>query len=116
MQKQAYIFFFTLLAYLAPISALAKTVNLTNPLDETDVRVLIARVINGTIAVSGSVALLMFVYGGVVWLASMGRPEWITKGKQTLLWAVIGMAVIALAYIVTYTIFAALLTGSTTIQ
>lgn len=100
---------------LAPLAALA-AVELTNPLgDTTDVREIIARVINGAIAISGSIALLMFVYGGLVWLASMGRPDWIEKGRKTLTWSIIGITVVALAYIITYTIFAALLTGSTEI-
>ncbi len=113
MRKRLWKYLLGMSAALWPLATFAVTI--TNPLGTTDVRAIIARVINGAIAVSGSLALLMFVYGGLVWLASMGRPDWIDKGKKTLTWAVIGIAVVSLAYIVTYTIFAAMLTGKTTI-
>lgn len=86
-------------------------VALTNPLGETDPRLLIARVINGALSVSGSIALLMFMYGGLLWMTSMGRSESIDKGKRILIWAVVGIIVIASAYVITNAVFQAVLTG-----
>ncbi len=114
MKKRITSFALVALGGFWPIATFA-TVIITNPLGTTDVRIIIARVINGAIAVSGSLALLMFVYGGLVWLTSMGRPEWVEKGRKTIMWAIIGIAIVALAYIITYTIFAAILTGSTNV-
>ncbi|MFH1632162.1 MAG: hypothetical protein ABIA47_04080 [bacterium] len=86
-------------------------VTLTNPLGQTDPRLLISRIINGALSVSGSIALLMFVYGGLVWLTSMGKPDAITKGRNILIWSILGLIVISLAYVATDAIFNALLTG-----
>jgi len=52
----------------------------------------------GILAISGSVALLMFFYGGIVWTTSMGNPKKIEKGKDILVHAVIGLAIIFGAY------------------
>jgi uncharacterized membrane protein YjfL (UPF0719 family) len=40
----------------------------------------------------------MFVYGGFTWLTSGGSAERIKKGKDILVWAVIGLVVIFASY------------------
>ena len=101
-----------MLISLVPATASAAT--LPNPLGTTDVRLIIANVINGALSISGSIALLMFIYGGFLWLTAMGKPEAVDKGKKVLIWATLGIIVIASAYVVTNAIFNALLTGSVT--
>lgn len=58
-------------------------------------------VVNVTIfilGISGSVVLLMFVYGGFLWVTSQGNAQRVEKGKDTITQAVIGFALILLAY------------------
>lgn len=98
-------------AALAPVAGHAQ-VTITNPLGDADPRVIVARVIQGALSVSGTLALLMFVYGGMLWMTAMGNETQITKGKNILVWAVLGILVIASAYIVTTAIFNAIATGS----
>ncbi|MBI2476636.1 hypothetical protein HYV72_00525 [Candidatus Uhrbacteria bacterium] len=76
----------------------ALAVSLYNPLGEVSVPVLIGRIVQAALGISGSLALLMFVYGGFVWLTSGGESAKIEKGKGTLLWSSIGLAVIFGAY------------------
>lgn len=72
---------------------------LTNPLGEgTTLQLLIGRVISAVLGVVGSIALLMFIYGGFLWLTSAGAEQKITQGKQIITWATIGLAVIFLSY------------------
>ena len=52
------------------------------------------------LGLSGSMALLFFVYGGVVFLISGGSSEKVTKGKQILIGSVIGMVIIFTSYTV----------------
>lgn len=63
------------------------------------------------LAISGSVLLLMFVYGGMSWLFSQGRPDWVEKGKKTLIGAVVGLAIIFGAYVAISVIISVLKTG-----
>jgi len=102
---------FLLALALVPSHAFAQ-VNLTNPLGETDVRIIIARLINGFLGISGSLALVMFIYGGILWMTAMGNETRLKKGKDTLIWAILGILVIASAYVATNAIFNAVLTGS----
>ncbi|OGL70505.1 hypothetical protein A3C17_04010 [Candidatus Uhrbacteria bacterium RIFCSPHIGHO2_02_FULL_53_13] len=83
-------------AIAAPTSLFAAA--LYNPLGEVSVPLLIGRVIQAVLGISGSIALLMFVWGGFLWLTSAGKPERIKSGQDTLLWSVIGIAVIFGAY------------------
>ncbi len=104
--------------YLVAFSLLASpnlakaTVTLTNPLGQTDVRLIIARIIQGVLSFSGSVALLMFVYGGILWLTSLGDSKRVQRGKDIFIWASLGIIVIASSYIVVNAIFNAILTGT----
>jgi hypothetical protein len=50
------------------------------------------------LGMSGSVALVMFVYGGFNWVFAQGRPEYIQTGKDTMKHAIIGLAIIFGAY------------------
>lgn len=50
------------------------------------------------LGLSGSVALLFFVYGGVMFLISAGNPERVSKGKQILIGSVIGIVVVFTSY------------------
>jgi hypothetical protein len=71
---------------------------LTNPLGNATPNSLIGRVINAILGVIGSLALLMFVYGGITWMTSSGSPEKIKKGRDIIIWSVIGLAVIFFSY------------------
>ena len=110
MKRMLPILLLTLIV-LVPSFALAQ-VNLTNPLGETDVRILIARVIQGFLSISGSIALVMFIYGGILWMTAMGNDAMVKKGKDTILWAILGIIIIASAYVATNAVFNAVLTGN----
>lgn len=90
---------------------------LENPLgsgsDAADFRVIIGRVIQAMLGLSGTLALLMFVWGGMQWMISGGFPEKIKKGKDTLIWATIGLVVIFTAYTLVSTLIQAITTGTT---
>lgn len=94
------------------------TVTLYNPLGSTeadsDIRVILGRVIKGFLSIIGSIALLMFVYGGTLWLTSAGNPEFIKKGKDIIVWSILGLGVIFSAYAITNALLSALTTGSAT--
>jgi len=109
--KRLWIYLIVASAWIVPSAALAQ-VTITNPLGEADPRVIVARVIQGALSVSGTIALLMFVYGGILWMTDMGRGDGVKKGKDIMVWAVLGIIVIASAYVITTAIFNALATGS----
>lgn len=68
------------------------------PLGEDSLQIIIGRVINVVLGVVGSVFLVMFIYGGVLWMMSSGNNEKIQKGRDTLIWATLGLIVIFASY------------------
>lgn len=80
-------------------SGSGETVSLSNPLgDNVTPQILIGRVINAVLGIVGSLALLMFIYGGLTWMTAAGNSDKVEKGKNILLWATIGMVVIFSSY------------------
>lgn len=74
---------------------------LTNPLGTAGIdtpQALIGKIINAVLGVVGSLALLMFVYGGLTWMTSSGSQEKVKKGRDIIVWSAIGLAVIFASY------------------
>jgi len=69
----------------------------------------IGLIIQWALSIVGSIALLMFVLGGFIWLTSAGNPDRIKRGKQILVWSAIGLAAMLSAYAITQVILQALL-------
>lgn len=95
-----------------PVLVHAETVHLINPLGETDPRVLAGRVISGVLSIIGSITLLMFVYAGVLWVTAQGDAKKVQRGKDIMVWATLGLGVIAGAYVAVQALVNAFSTGS----
>ena len=78
------------------------------PAGVTSVPVLIANIIKTILGVIGAVALFMFIWGGFTWLTSGGNPDKVKQGKDTLVWATIGLLIIFASYTLVDVVFRAL--------
>lgn len=90
-------------AFSATGNSGTEKVQLSNPLtgqaSYQSVPVIIGEIIKTFLEIIGSIALLVFVVGGVRLLFSRGQQEQIKKGGMTMLYAVIGLAVIFGSYV-----------------
>jgi len=73
--------------------------DLPTTLGTVNINDFIARIINYLLGMIGSVALVLFIYGGFLWMTSSGRAEAVAKGQKIIVWATIGMAVVFTSYI-----------------
>ncbi|OGL62694.1 hypothetical protein A3C09_02330 [Candidatus Uhrbacteria bacterium RIFCSPHIGHO2_02_FULL_47_44] len=101
----------TYLIFLLPLVTHAE---LINPLGTTSIEGFIGRLIKAILGLSGSVALLMFVWGGFQYLWSGGDPKKVEKGKETLKNAVLGIVIIFFSYTLVNTLIKILATGAVT--
>ena len=83
---------------LASLPLITFGATLDNPLGTNDLRVVIGRIINYILGFSGVLALIMFIWGGFTLMTSGGAEAKIKDGKNTLIWASIGLVVIFSAY------------------
>ena len=82
---------------------------LTNPLGEgATPQILIGRMINAVLGLVGSLALVMFIYGGFTWMLSAGNQEKVQKGKNILIWASLGLIIIFTAYALVKFVFSSI--------
>lgn len=81
-----------------------QNVTVYNPLtgDETIVPAvnIIGNIVSAILGILGSITLLMFVLGGVMWLTSVGNDTRLKKARDTLVWATLGLFVIFSSYLI----------------
>ena len=79
-------------------------VSLPNPINippanqSNPIPYLLGNIISYVMGIIGSLALVMFIFGGATWMLSGGNQERVTKGKQILIWATLGIVIIFTAY------------------
>jgi len=101
------VFFFIAAKVLA-----AGPASLPNPLKTDDIRVVIGRIINYALGFVGAVALVMFIYGGFLYLVSGGESKRAEAGQKTLVWATIGLAIIFASYAIVNFVIGGLTAGT----
>lgn len=86
---------------------------LINPLGSgVTIESFIGRLVKAILGLSGSVALLMFVWGGFQYLIAGGDPKKVEKGKDTLKNAALGIVIIFFAYTLVFTLIKVLSDGT----
>ncbi|HKM40278.1 MAG: pilin [Patescibacteria group bacterium] len=83
-------------------------VSLDNPIGSDDIPLIIGRVISAVLGIVGSLSLLMFVYGGFTWMTAAGNEQNITKGKNIVIWATVGIFIVFFSYALIKFLFSSL--------
>lgn len=68
---------------------------------EPDISVSIGTVVKGLLSVVGTLFLLLTVYAGILWMTAQGSEDKVTKAKDIIQAAVIGLFVVMSAYAIT---------------
>ncbi len=63
------------------------------PLDEV-----IMDITDWVLGFAGIIAILVIVYGGLLYLTSAGNEDQMEKGKKTLMWGILGLVIIGISY------------------
>ncbi|MCK4968358.1 MAG: TrbC/VirB2 family protein [Candidatus Aenigmarchaeota archaeon] len=71
----------------------------------------VGAIIKIILGVVGALALVMVIYGGFMWMTSGGKADQVKKGKDTLVWAVAGLALIFFSYVLVNFVITAMTTG-----
>lgn len=74
--------------------------NLTNPLaGEADFGRILNTIINGLLLFAGAVAVLFLIIGGFRYVVSAGNPDQVEGAKKTILYAILGLIIIFIAFV-----------------
>ncbi len=72
-----------------------------NPLTSPDFGALLQRMIQQFLVLAATLAILMIMVSGFRYITARGNEEQVNQSKQALLWSLIGLIVIILAYVIT---------------
>ncbi|PIZ99673.1 MAG: hypothetical protein COX77_00935 [Candidatus Komeilibacteria bacterium CG_4_10_14_0_2_um_filter_37_10] len=76
-------------------------VKIDNPLGAINSPELLAgKIIKTVLGLIGIISLLYFITGGFMWMTAGGNSEKVKKGRDTLIWATLGLLVIFSSYTV----------------
>lgn len=68
--------------------------NITNPLSSDDFTTLITNFLQWLLGIAGGLALLMIIYGGVLYITSIGDQQKMETGKKVVTWTLFGLIII----------------------
>ncbi|MEK7122975.1 MAG: pilin, partial [Patescibacteria group bacterium] len=77
-----------------------KCPNFENPLKTANVPELVGNFFRAFFGLIGVIALVIFIYGGLLWMTSMGEEERVKRGRETMIWAGAGLIAILGSYAV----------------
>lgn len=77
-----------------------REIDLLNPFTYSSLQGFISTVLNGFAAIVGILAVLMIIINGFRYLTAGGNEDQAEQAKSGLLWSVVGLAGIALAYVI----------------
>ena len=66
----------------------------------TDLKGTIANIINIALGFLGIIAVIFILYGGFMWMTAAGNEDQVGKARQMITQAVVGLAVVFAAYII----------------
>jgi cbb3-type cytochrome oxidase subunit 3 len=70
-------------------------------LPTSDVYTLTGQIIRGALTAVGTLFLLLMVYGGYLWMTARGNEDQVTKSRNVIIAALIGLIIIVGAYAAT---------------
>jgi len=81
-------------------------------LPETDIPTIVGRIVRGVLALVGVIFFLLLVYGGLLWMTARGNQENVTKAKELIIAAVIGLLIVLAAYAISQFVITVLVGGN----
>jgi uncharacterized BrkB/YihY/UPF0761 family membrane protein len=68
---------------------------------DTNIPATIGKVVGAALAFVGVLFLILIIYGGFIWMTARGNEQEVTKAKDLITAAVIGLVIILAAYAIT---------------
>lgn len=97
---------------LLQLPLVARAAELENPLKGIDTVIdLLINVTRFVLGLTALVAVIMVIYGGFTLMLSRGNAQAVQKGKEIIIWAIVGMGVAILSYSI-MSLFFDVLTGA----
>ncbi len=80
---------------------------------EASLETSVGTIISGALALVGTIFLILTVYAGILWMTAQGNEEKVTKSKNIIIAAIIGLVITMAAYAITSFVTGRLAGGGT---
>jgi hypothetical protein len=100
-------------SFVIVTAAQAAPYGFPDPLNSPDVPTLVNRIVTAVLGLIGALFFIMFLWGGFQYMTAGGDAKQVQSSRTTLLNAVIGMAIIAMAYGIVNAVIESLVTATT---
>lgn len=97
-----------LVKYFAAVNQALQGVSEINDGNDDDLSTIISKILNAVFVLMGIIAVVMIILGGISYATSQGDPGKIKKGKETILYGIIGLVVSLLAFAIVNFVLGAL--------
>ena len=77
----------------------------TSGISETTISAIVGTAVSVFLSVLGIIFIVLMLYGGYLWMMARGNEEQVTKAKELIQAAVIGLIIIIAAYAISFFIF-----------
>lgn len=71
-----------------------------NPLETSNMPKLVGKALRALFGIIGTIALAIFIYGGALWMLSLGDEQRVTRARETMIWAGLGLLAVFGSYVV----------------
>ncbi len=119
--KKFFILAILLIAFTFPLTTHAQFGSAISRLDQVageggaglnkDINSSVSTIIKGALSLVGTIFLILSVYAGILWMTASGNEERVTKAKDIVTQAIIGLAITLAAYAITAFVTAKLNSG-----
>lgn len=69
--------------------------------EQRDISSIVGTVIQAALLLTGIIFLVLMVYGGFLWMTARGNDDQVTKARNVIISAIIGIVVVVSAYAIT---------------
>ncbi len=80
-------------------AAAAQAVQVPNPIKGANLGEVLSGIVTSLLIFAGAVAVLFLIIGGFRYVVSAGNPDQVEGAKKTILYAILGLIVIFVAYV-----------------
>lgn len=80
--------------------------------DKVTINTIVGKIITTALSLLGVIFLVLMIYGGFLWMTARGDEGQVTKAKDLMQAAIIGLVVVISAYAISYFVISTLSTGT----
>lgn len=91
-------------AFLLAGGSASAQARFVNPLGSTTVADIIVTATRYLLGLVGFLAMAALVWGGVLYIISLGNDQYVQQAKKVIFWAIVGLIIIMLSYVILSTV------------